>query len=105
MAGKPSLMEFSLQFFICSRVFALGVRRERERYRRCIVDHALSGGGIVPNLSYQAKEGALTNLTRALAVKWAARGIRVNAVAPTWVSTELTQDLIARPETRHACWT
>jgi NAD(P)-dependent dehydrogenase (short-subunit alcohol dehydrogenase family) len=53
----------------------------------------LSGGGLYPNVSYQSTKGALVNMTRALAVEWAPSGIRVNAVAPTWVRTELTQGL------------
>jgi NAD(P)-dependent dehydrogenase (short-subunit alcohol dehydrogenase family) len=55
----------------------------------------LSGGGLYPNLSYQATKGAVVNLTRALAIEWAPRAIRVNAVAPTWVRTELTQGLFS----------
>jgi NAD(P)-dependent dehydrogenase (short-subunit alcohol dehydrogenase family) len=58
----------------------------------------LSGGGLYPNLSYQSTKGAIVNLTRALAVEWAEHGIRVNAVAPTWVRTELTQGLFGNPE-------
>jgi NAD(P)-dependent dehydrogenase (short-subunit alcohol dehydrogenase family) len=53
----------------------------------------MSGGGLYPNPSYQASKGALVNFTRALAVEWASRGVRVNAVAPTWVKTELTRAL------------
>ena len=53
----------------------------------------LSGGGLYPNLSYQSTKGAIVNLTRALAVEWATRGVRVNAVAPTWVRTEFTAGL------------
>jgi NAD(P)-dependent dehydrogenase (short-subunit alcohol dehydrogenase family) len=57
----------------------------------------LSGGGIYPNPSYHASKGALVNLTRALAVEWADRGVRVNAVAPTWVRTEFTKALLDDP--------
>jgi NAD(P)-dependent dehydrogenase (short-subunit alcohol dehydrogenase family) len=58
----------------------------------------LSGGGLYPNLSYQSTKGAIVNLTRALAVEWAGSGIRVNAVAPTWVKTDLTQGLFENPQ-------
>ncbi|MGZ5716116.1 MAG: SDR family NAD(P)-dependent oxidoreductase, partial [Caldimonas sp.] len=58
----------------------------------------LSGGGLYPNISYQSTKGAIVNLTRALAVEWAGHGIRVNAVAPTWVKTDLTQGLFQDPE-------
>ncbi len=58
----------------------------------------LSGGGLYPNVSYQSTKGAIVNMTRALAVEWAGQGIRVNAVAPTWVRTDLTQGLFSSPE-------
>ncbi len=57
-----------------------------------------SGGGVYPNVSYQATKGAVVNMTRALAVEWAKSGIRVNAVAPTWVNTDLTAALLAQPD-------
>ncbi len=58
----------------------------------------LSGGGLYPNISYQATKGAVVNMTRALALEWAAAGIRVNAVAPTWVRTDFIKGLLAQPE-------
>jgi NAD(P)-dependent dehydrogenase (short-subunit alcohol dehydrogenase family) len=46
-----------------------------------------SGGGLYPNISYQATKGAVVNMTRALAVEWAKQGIRVNTVCPAAVRT------------------
>lgn len=54
-------------------------------------------GGLFPNAAYQASKGGVVNLTRALAVEWAPLGIRVNAVAPTYVETDLTRGLLGDP--------
>ncbi|GLZ77831.1 2-deoxy-D-gluconate 3-dehydrogenase [Actinorhabdospora filicis] len=61
------------------------------------------GGGAVVNMSsvaglagvpmlshYGATKAALISLTRTLAVEWAPHGVRVNALAPGWVTTDLT---------------
>ncbi len=58
----------------------------------------LSGGGLYPNISYQATKGAVVNMTRALAVEWAPNNIRVNAVAPTYVRTALIAPILEQPE-------
>lgn len=61
----------------------------------CIVNIAsmlsFFGGGRVP--AYSASKGGIVQLTRSLAIAWAPDQIRVNAVAPGWISTPLTQQL------------
>jgi NAD(P)-dependent dehydrogenase (short-subunit alcohol dehydrogenase family) len=47
---------------------------------------------------YAATKGAVGQLTKTLAVEWAARGVRVNAIAPGWIHTPLTQPLVDNPE-------
>jgi NAD(P)-dependent dehydrogenase (short-subunit alcohol dehydrogenase family) len=49
------------------------------------------GGGLVPG--YSASKGGVAQLTKSLAIAYAADGIRVNAVAPGWIATPLTQAL------------
>lgn len=49
------------------------------------------GGPAVP--AYSASKGGVMQLTKSLAVAWAKDGIRVNAVAPGWIATPLTQAL------------
>jgi gluconate 5-dehydrogenase/2-deoxy-D-gluconate 3-dehydrogenase len=59
-------------------------------------------GGLYPNVAYQTSKGAVVNMTRALAVEWAPRGIRVNGVAPGWIQTPFITNAAANPETRAA---
>ena len=63
--------------------------------RGCIVNTAsmlsFFGGGLVPG--YSASKGGVAQLTKSLAIAYAADGIRVNAVAPGWIATPLTQGL------------
>ncbi|MCR0983804.1 SDR family NAD(P)-dependent oxidoreductase [Roseomonas populi] len=63
--------------------------------RGCIINTAsmlsFFGGGLVP--AYSASKGGVAQLTKSLAMAYAPDGIRVNAVAPGWIATPLTQAL------------
>jgi len=60
------------------------------------------GGGLYPNISYQATKGAVVNMTRALAVEWARQGIRVNAIAPDVTETlQVPYSRWVGPEDQH----
>ena len=52
---------------------------------------SFQGGITVP--SYAAAKGGVAQITKALANEWAARGIQVNAIAPGYMATELTEAL------------
>lgn len=54
------------------------------------------GGGRVP--AYSASKGGIVQLTRSLAIAWAADHIRVNAIAPGWILTPLTEVLQRDPK-------
>jgi Dehydrogenases with different specificities (related to short-chain alcohol dehydrogenases) len=75
-----------------------------------------AGGGTVVNVGsmsgfivnrpqeqsqYNASKAAVHHLTRSLAAEWAARGVRVNAVAPTYIATEMTAYVNENPEMHH----
>ena len=65
----------------------------------CVINtasmHSFISGPRVP--AYTASKGGVAQLTKSLAVAWAGQGIRVNAVAPGWISTPLTSAIEHAP--------
>ncbi|MFP3714926.1 glucose 1-dehydrogenase [Puerhibacterium sp. TATVAM-FAB25] len=83
-------------------VFQLAQRFGRpmlERGEGAIVNLAslLSFQGGLNVAAYAASKGGVAQLTKALANEWAARGVRVNAVAPGYMATEMNEALLADP--------
>jgi NAD(P)-dependent dehydrogenase (short-subunit alcohol dehydrogenase family) len=70
--------------------------------RGAIVNIGSMSGNIVntpqPQCHYNASKAGVHHLTRSLAVEWAKRGVRVNAVAPTYIATPLLDKLKEHPE-------
>jgi NAD(P)-dependent dehydrogenase (short-subunit alcohol dehydrogenase family) len=78
--------------FWCCRAFG---RQMLEAGRGSIVNVGSMLGFIVhkpqPQSFYNASKAAVHHLTRSLACEWARRGVRVNAVAPTYIESPLTR--------------
>ncbi|PYE88011.1 SDR family NAD(P)-dependent oxidoreductase [Phyllobacterium leguminum] len=77
--------------FWCCRAFG---RQMLEQGSGAIVNIGSMSGFIVnkpqPQSFYNASKAAVHHLTKSLAAEWGARGVRVNAVAPTYIETPLT---------------
>lgn len=78
----------------------------------CAPSMIASGGGSIVNIAsmlghvgatpvkqanYAASKGAVVNLTRELALQWARKGIRVNALCPGWFPSEMTDGMESDP--------
>jgi gluconate 5-dehydrogenase len=84
--------------FLMSQVVG---RHMLERNKGTIVNVASIaglGGGQLQTVGYNASKAAVINLTRALALVWASRGLRVNAVAPAMFRTRMTEAILDRAE-------
>jgi NAD(P)-dependent dehydrogenase (short-subunit alcohol dehydrogenase family) len=83
-------------FFACQ---AAGRHMLTQGYGRIVNLSSQAGSvGIRRHAAYCASKGAVEQLTRVLALEWSARGVTVNAVAPTFIRTPGTSDRLDQPE-------
>jgi NAD(P)-dependent dehydrogenase (short-subunit alcohol dehydrogenase family) len=79
----------------------LAGRHMLERRQGTIVNVAsmlgLVGSAPVKQASYCASKGAVVNLTRELGAQWGRKGVRVNALAPGWFPSEMTEVMVSDP--------
>ena len=66
----------------------------------CVLNIASIDGFVVePDLTYYGTaKAAMINLTKAVALEWAKTGVRVNAIAPGWIDTQMNQPERDDPE-------
>ena len=76
--------------FVVSRAAARRMVEQGDGGRIVHIASMMSFHAGINTLAYAASKGAIAQLMKAQANEWAPLGIRVNAVAPGWVETELT---------------
>lgn len=79
--------------FYCARAVAPVMMRQREG-AIISMGSILSARGMANRTAYSAAKAAVANLTRALALELGPHGIRVNAIAPTVIVTDLNRELV-----------
>jgi NAD(P)-dependent dehydrogenase (short-subunit alcohol dehydrogenase family) len=84
-------------FLACRAVGRRMIERESGG-RIVMVSSQMGAVGYPGRAAYCATKHAVNGLTKALAVEWAPRGIGVNAVAPTFVRTPMTEPMLADPD-------
>ncbi len=79
--------------FLCCKHLG-GVMVEQGRGSIINISSVAGHVGLLRSVPYCASKGGVEMLTRALALDWAKRGVRVNTLAPGWVDTDLTHSLL-----------
>jgi NAD(P)-dependent dehydrogenase (short-subunit alcohol dehydrogenase family) len=68
-------------------------------YGKVIHISSIFGGVALPTqLAYAASKGGVNQITKVMALEWAKRGVRVNAIAPTYFETEFVTQIRKDPE-------
>lgn len=97
-ADWDAMMDVNLKglFFCCQAAGRIMLDQGRGR----IVNLSSQAGvvGIRDHAVYSASKGGVNMLTKVLALEWSARGVNVNAVAPTFIYTPGTAERLDQPE-------
>lgn len=83
--------------FLLSKLVATSmVQRKRGKIINLASMYSYFGAGAIP--SYSAAKGAIVQLTKSMAIELAAHNIQVNAIAPGWITTEMTAIVRDNPD-------
>ena len=101
MADWDLLFELNVRAtFLACQAFGDALLTRGARGAIVTMSSQLGSVGYPGRVAYCATKHAVDGMTRALAVEWAKHGIRVNAVAPTFVETPLTKQWLEDPAFR-----
>ncbi len=84
--------------FALSQAFARACIAAQVRGKIINVASLMTAAARRTTAAYTASKGGIGQLTKALAVDWADQGILVNAIAPGYIATSLTEPLVQDPE-------
>jgi NAD(P)-dependent dehydrogenase (short-subunit alcohol dehydrogenase family) len=99
MSDWDLLMDVNVRgTFLTCRAVGRRLLARRAGGRIVTVSSQMGSVGYPGRAAYCATKHAVNGLTKALAVEWALHGIGVNAVAPTFVRTPMTEPMLADPQ-------
>ena len=84
--------------FLCSREVAKQMLKQGKGGRIINISSLQGFAGRKGDPAYAASKAAVNLMTKSMACEWAQDGICVNAIAPTWCWTEMTEAILAKPE-------
>ncbi|KPK89372.1 MAG: hypothetical protein AMJ94_12285 [Deltaproteobacteria bacterium SM23_61] len=86
--------------FLCGRAAAQAMIKGGQGGRIINISSIMGGVALPPRAAYCASKGGIVALTKDLAAEWAKHAITVNAIAPGWTVTEMTQSYFSQEPVR-----